>query len=207
MKVLTKEDKDAHAYHVAMEAVKGFFYGGFVAAGAFYYLKKRQPQKLAKMTTSVKTAVFAIPTAGLAAFWGDQGSWEYDQEVNQGSYKKKLKMEEYQQWSKLSTGEKIIHGLNEQKYPIIISTWVALMYGSWVYVNRDKIMTTAQKAVQARMYAQAITIVLLLSTVVLAVKEQEIEKKRPAELPEWKRVLMEREMDEKDAAQRKSEMK
>ena len=58
-------------------------------------------------------------------------------------------------------------------------------------------MTGPQKLVQARMYAQAVTIVLLLSTIVLAMKEEELNKGKPAPLPEWKKVLLEREAEQK----------
>lgn len=58
-------------------------------------------------------------------------------------------------------------------------------------------MTTAQKAVQARMYAQGITIFLLLGTLLLAMKEDEINKLKPAPIPEWKQVIMRKEEEEK----------
>lgn len=200
MKLITKEEKAAHMNHVAAEGFKGLIYGAIGSAGLFYYFKTRHPLKFKVLTPSVKTAMLAMPTISMAAFWADQGSWEFDQETYQSSFNKSKKLEEYREWNKLSQQDKIITSLNNQKYPIILSAWAASLYGSWVFVNRDKIMSTAQKAVQARMYAQALTIILLLGTVLLAVKEQEIEKKKPAAVPEWKKILLEREADAADAA-------
>lgn len=66
------------------------------------------------------------------------------------------------------------------------------MYGFWMYVNINKVMSTTQKMLQARMYAKAITVVLLLSNIVLAMKKEEIRK--PAPVTEWK-VLVKREQE------------
>lgn len=60
-------------------------------------------------------------------------------------------------------------------------------------------MTLAQKAVQARVYAQAITVVLLLGTLLLSMHERELAAKEPAPVPEWKRYLAEQEAAKKNA--------
>lgn len=137
-----------------------------------------------------------MPTVAVGAFWADQGSWEFDKKMHSSEYEEKKILEEFRQWNQLSTSDRAFTVLNDNKYKIIISTWAASLYGSWVLVNRDKIMTTAQKAVQARMYAQGITIILLLSTILLAMKEEEINKTRPPPIPEWKKVLLEKEAEE-----------
>ncbi|KAL6453272.1 RCF2 Respiratory supercomplex factor 2 [Candida maltosa Xu316] len=137
-----------------------------------------------------------MPTISIAAFFADQGSVEFDRIMHQSEYQEAKILEEYRNWNKLSLSDKCFTVLNDNKYPIIVSAWAASLYGSWVFVNRDKIMDTAQKAVQARMYAQGITIVLLLGTILLAIKEEEIKKKQPKPIPEWKKIIMEKEAED-----------
>lgn len=202
MKIIDKEERDAHAAYIATEGLKGLFYGSILSVGLYSYLKMRHPKRFASFNTSIKACIITMPTVSLAAFYADEGSVEFDRQMYSLGYANKQMMEEYRKWKNLPFGEKAISSLSTHKYKIILASWVASMYGLWVFVNRDKVMTAQQKFVQARMYAQAFTIVLLLSTIVLAVKEEELNKKKPAPVPEWKRVLLEREAEEKAAEQR-----
>ncbi|KAK9701106.1 Replication factor C, subunit RFC4 [Basidiobolus ranarum] len=52
----------------------------------------------------------------------------------------------------------------EHRYSIIGGTWAIGMSISMLYLSRQKYMTFTQKLVQARMYAQAITIIALTAT-------------------------------------------
>ncbi|KAL5450069.1 hypothetical protein PMIN06_006645 [Paraphaeosphaeria minitans] len=52
---------------------------------------------------------------------------------------------------------------SENRYPLLFGFWVASMAGSWIAVNRSP-MSGAQKLVQARMYAQGLTLAGLLAS-------------------------------------------
>lgn len=197
MKIISQEEKDAHSTHVLAEGAKGLFYGGLVSAGIFAYLKTKHPVRFASFSASVKTAIIVMPTVSISAFYADAGSVEFDKEMYQSGYENQQMLEQYREWNRMSTTDKVFTSLNTHKYKIIFSSWLASMWGSWVFVNRDKVMTGPQKLVQARMYAQAVTIVLLLSTIVLAMKEEEMNKDKPKPLPEWRKVLLEREAEQK----------
>lgn len=199
MKIIDKEEREAHASYILAEGLKGMFYGSVVSLGVYSWLKMRHPKRFASFNTSIKTCIIIMPTISLAAFYADEGSVEFDRKMYSSGYTNQKVLEEYREWQNLKTSDKIIQTLANNQYKIIFTSWLASMYGSWVYVNRDKVMTTPQKLVQARMYAQAITIVLLLSTIVLAMKTQELEKDKPKPIPEWKKILEEREA-EKDAS-------
>lgn len=195
MKIIDKEEREAHASYILSEGLKGMFFGSVVSLGLFTYLKVRHPVRFNSFNTSIKTCIITMPTVSMAAFYADQGSLEFDRKMYSSGYTNKKVLEEYRQWNNMPITDKIVGTLSNNQYKLIFSAWVASMYGSWMYVNRDKVMTTPQKLVQARMYAQAFTIILLLSTIVLAVKQQEIDKKKPAPVPEWKRILQEKEED------------
>lgn len=193
MKLVTKEEREAHSAFIIAEGAKGLFYGGIASLGLFYYLKKKHTVRFNSFNTSIKTCILTIPTIGAAALWADEGSIEFDRRMYSSEYSENKVLEDYREWNNLSMSDKIFTSLNEHKYKIILASWAGSLWGSWVLVNRDKIMTTAQKAVQARMYAQAISILLLLGTLLLAMKEEEINKAKPPPIPEWKKVLLEKE--------------
>lgn len=146
-----------------------------------------------------------MPTITVAAFFADQGSLEFDRRMYSEDFTRQKMLEEHRKWQQLSASDKVFGTLSSNKYKIIFSAWVALMWGLWKFVNRDKIMTGPQKLVQARMYAQAITILLLLGTIVLAVKEEEIKSKQPAPVPEWRRILIEQKLDSEDKSGEETE--
>ena len=53
---------------------------------------------------------------------------------------------------------------SENRYPLLFTFWVASMAGSWAAVNRQSTLSGAQKLVQARMYAQGLTLSALLAS-------------------------------------------
>lgn len=200
MKILNEEEKNLHWNTVLVEGIKGCVVGAGLAAGLVALVKKRYPTHYMKFNTSLKAAMWAMPTIATGAFFADDGSWKFDEKMYRSEYYEQLEQEKLEKWNKLSTGDKAFTMVNENKYKIIITAWAASLYGSWHFVNKDKYMTTAQKAVQARVYAQAITVVLLLGTLVLSMHEQELAKKEPKPVPEWKRYL-----DEQEAAKKSGE--
>lgn len=52
----------------------------------------------------------------------------------------------------------------ENRYPLLGAFWVASMAGSWIFVNRQSAMSASQKIVQARVYAQGLTLGALLTS-------------------------------------------
>ncbi|KAK6455933.1 uncharacterized protein RJT20DRAFT_51767 [Scheffersomyces xylosifermentans] len=193
MKIVSEEEKLAHRKVVLTEGVKGCFVGAAIAFGLVKAVKARHPVRFAQMSTSIKTAMWAMPTITMGAFFADDGSVKFDEDNYRSDFLKKQEEEKLAAYNRLSSTDKVLHQLNENKYKIIVSSWAASLYGSWRLVNRDPYMTKAQKIVQARVYAQAITVVLLLSTLLLSMHEAELQKTEPVKVPEWKKYLAEQE--------------
>jgi len=63
-----------------------------------------------------------------------------------------------------SSGEKIKDWATKNRYPIVFTSWVASMGIALGIVSRDRYLTGAQKLVQARMYAQGLTIAVLIAS-------------------------------------------
>ncbi|KAI6370239.1 hypothetical protein MCOR25_004233 [Pyricularia grisea] len=54
----------------------------------------------------------------------------------------------------------------ENRYTIVFASWLASMGVALAAVGKDKYLTTAQKLVQARVYAQGLTLAVLIATAV-----------------------------------------
>jgi hypothetical protein len=59
-----------------------------------------------------------------------------------------------------------------EKYKIISATWVASMVGSFVLVSRNPGLTGQQKLVQARVYAQGLTLGVLCASAAFEISDQ-----------------------------------
>ncbi|CUM47073.1 unnamed protein product [Debaryomyces tyrocola] len=198
MKILSDEEKNAHWNAVLYEGAKGCAVGTGVAFGLVTYMKKRHAVNYARMSASVKSALWAMPVITVGAFYADDGSVKFDEEWHRSSYLKQKEAEEMKKWNNLAWSDQLFYKVNNNKYGLIIGAWAASLYGSWKLVNRDKFMSASQKAVQARVYAQAITVVLLLGTILMSLHEQELRKKEPEAVPEWKKYLQEQSEKKKE---------
>ncbi|KAG2223006.1 hypothetical protein INT45_012305, partial [Circinella minor] len=69
----------------------------------------------------------------------------------------------------LDTKQKILRSLNKNRWQIIGGSWALSMVGSLGYTFSNRYLTTQQKLVQARMYAQAATIAVLLASAAINV--------------------------------------
>ena len=78
MKIIDKEEREAHKLHIISEGMKGMLYGGIVSLGLYTYLKKCRTALFARLNTSIKTCIIVMPTISLSAFWADAGSVQFD---------------------------------------------------------------------------------------------------------------------------------
>lgn len=53
---------------------------------------------------------------------------------------------------------------SENRYSIVAASWIASMGAAFTIVSRNKYLTRAQKLVQARVYAQGLTLAVLIAT-------------------------------------------
>lgn len=57
--------------------------------------------------------------------------------------------------------------MSAERYPIVFGSWVASMGTAFALVNRNKYLTGQQKLVQARVYAQVLTLAVLVASFAL----------------------------------------
>lgn len=207
MKILSQEEIEAHRYHTISGGVKGAI-AGFIISGALWKFApmrfpKFQPQR---WTWSIKTAFWITPPTMLTAICAEEASNSFDAMMYSNESESQYALEQHKKWKEMSLQQKLVEGLSNNKYKIIVGAWAASMYGSWVMVDKDPIMTKAQKAVQARMYAQFITVGLLLASMGLSMYEKKLHpnKEQQREKQRWDRLLADVEAEEHAAIEGKT---
>ncbi|KAJ5561727.1 hypothetical protein N7535_003812 [Penicillium sp. DV-2018c] len=173
MKLLTKEEEDAHYRNV----LKGGTVGGVLglAGGlAGVLLASRRYHTIRDLTLPMKS--FLVTSAG--TFTGiiaaDHASRSYENERN-AAYKwyenreERLRAEELRG---LTFVDRASAFARREKYKIISATWVASMIGSFVLVGRIPGLTGQQKLVQARVYAQGLTLAVLCASAAFEISDQ-----------------------------------
>lgn len=195
MKLLTQEEIDAHFYATTAGGLKGLAAGLLVTGAIFKLGARKYPNFPKNLPWSIRTAIFITPPTVGTTIWAEEASNSFDREMYSGDYDSKKKLEEYKAWSNLPIQQKFTQGVLNHKYKIIVGAWAASMYGSWVFVDRDPIMTKAQKIVQARMYAQTLTVLLLLGGMGLTLWDEKKHPENYVKKPDddWKKILQEEE--------------
>lgn len=195
MKLLTDTEIDAHWYATALGGLKGLTAGLLVTGAVFKLGSRRYPGFPKNLPWSIRTAIFIIPPTVCTTIWAEESSNSFDREMYSGEYDSRLKLEEHNKWAELPVSQKILQGMITHKYKFIVGAWAASMYGSWVFVDRDPIMTKTQKLVQARMYAQFLTVGLLLASIGLSMYDEKHhpEHYKKDEISDWERILKEEE--------------
>lgn len=175
MKLISEEEKRAHNRMVQIGGMKGFLFGTLVSVGIFGFAPRFYP-KIFNLPWSIRTAVFVVPPAFAATVNAELESQAFDYQMYSSESSQRRLLEEHQRWESLTKSEKTIEVLDGNKYKIVSGLWVVSMFGSWHFVNKDHLLTKTQKLVQARMYAQFITVGLLLGTLALSMMEEKVEK-------------------------------
>ena len=160
MKVLSAEEIAQHNHAAHMGMIKGAIYGIGVSLAGAAIAKRNFSHLLKKANWQIKTALFISPIAFSSSVVGELDSTAFGRQLHHGDMEQE-KLEEIQRWNSLTMEQKCFHTLNENRFSLLFTSWAAVLLGSWKVINRDKILTQSQKLVQARMYAQFATVVLV----------------------------------------------
>ncbi|KAI1911717.1 Replication factor C, subunit RFC4 [Ophidiomyces ophidiicola] len=173
MKILSKEQEDAH-YNAVL---KGGSVGGVLGLAAGYAgvaLASRRWATIRNLTLPMKA--FLVTSAGsfAAVIAADISSRDFDFSLHQ---EKRLVEERrarirHEEWSRMTTMERVMDFARREKYKIIGVTWLASMVGSFVLVGRNPYLSGQQKLVQARVYAQGLTLAVLCASAAFEISDQ-----------------------------------
>lgn len=124
---------------------------------------------VAKSGPTIAVASVRPLTPHPAIIQADNASRRYDLETN--PLKKQLAEEEKQQAELLAANKDGVtrakEWATENRYSIVFGAWLASMGASFGIVARNPYLSTAQKIVQARVWAQGLTLAVLLASFAL----------------------------------------
>ncbi|RDL33039.1 Uncharacterized protein BP5553_08478 [Venustampulla echinocandica] len=167
MKILSKEEEQAH-YNTA---VKGGINGGLLGlaiGGAAVFGGQRRYQLIKNLTIPMKAFLVTSTGTFVAIINADRASrgYEFNREP-QRLYKDRAAIELELLHANESTSTKIKNWGRENRYPIVTASWIASMIIAFAIVGRNPHLPKAQKLVQARVYAQGLTLAVLVATAAL----------------------------------------
>lgn len=164
MKVVTKEEEAAHY----KEVLTGGAIGGVVGLGigaAALSLGIRRYHTVRSLTLPFKAFLLSSSATFGLIVNAERYSIAFQKAKDpMYGYKSKSARTLEEAMANRSTYDKFMSWGRENRYTIVFSSWLASMGVALAIVNRSKYMTAAQKLVQARVYAQGLTVAVLVIT-------------------------------------------
>ncbi|KAM0715675.1 hypothetical protein Q7P37_009174 [Cladosporium fusiforme] len=190
MKLLTPEDESK--FYAA--TVKGGTIGGLVglAAGtAGVYGAAKRYQLIRNLTLPFKVFL-AVSTGSFAAIIAaDRSGRAYEATQHPDRQYHNARQDALLAIEAQRTGsEKAMVWAHENRYSIIFGSWVASMGTAFALVSRSP-MNTAQKLVQARVYAQGLTMAVVIAS--LALEGADMKKARDGSVVKEVRKLTDKD--------------
>lgn len=184
MKIITKEEEDAHYAQV----IRGGAIGG--AAGLALGLAgvlgaSRRYAAFRNLTIPFRAFLVSSSTTFGAIIVAERKSINFSR-ANDPMFG--YQDESQRTLSAIRDSEqnsaKLMEWARAHRYTIVTASWVASIGAALAIVGRDKYLTTAQKVVQARVYAQGLTLAVLLATAMLEMSDAKTGKGR------WETVMV-----------------
>ncbi|EPS25774.1 hypothetical protein PDE_00710 [Penicillium oxalicum 114-2] len=173
MKLLTKEEEDAHYRNV----VKGGTIGGIVglmAGSAGVMLASRRYHTIRNLTIPMKAFLVTSSGTFVGIIAADHASREFEKQQNAAKmwYENREDRLHAEEMRGMSFTDRALAFARREKYKIVGATWVASMVGSFVLVSRNPYLSGQQKIVQARVYAQGLTLAVLCASAAFEISDQ-----------------------------------
>ncbi|KAL8915374.1 MAG: hypothetical protein Q9171_000244 [Xanthocarpia ochracea] len=164
MKILTKEEEQAH-YN---ETLKGGIAGGIAGLGlgalGVWGATARYP---AFRSLTLPLRAFLITSSGTfaAIITADHYSRAYEKAQHpEEQFEDSAAKARAEERARQSTYQRFMAFGKENRYKIVGISWVASMAAALTIVGRSPYLSTTQKLVQARVYAQGLTLAVLIAT-------------------------------------------
>lgn len=203
MKIVSQEEIDGHTNATIRGAAEGALMSAGFAIPGLLLLGRRWPyfRTLPLPLKVMGTVMLVAPCISIQAerrglqfdraHWTGAGRMELDREA----------AETEARWKALSTKEKIGDWATRHQYSIIVGSWALSMAVAGGIIARDRHQTLPQKIVQVRMWAQGLTIGVLIGAGALTHNQRQAAlEHRPVD-HSWRTLLAEqaRETEERRA--------
>lgn len=173
MKLLTKEEEEAHYRSVLKGGTLGTIAGLAAGVGGVMLAQKRYAT-IRNLTLPMKSFLVTSSGTFVGIISADNASRSFEAQRNAErqwyeNREQRLREEELQG---MSFTDRALAYARREKYKIVGATWVASMIGSFVLVGRNPFLSGQQKIVQARVYAQGLTLAVLVASAAFEISDQ-----------------------------------
>ncbi|KAL4956738.1 hypothetical protein BDW69DRAFT_157924 [Aspergillus filifer] len=173
MKLLTKEEEDAHYSQVLKGGTVGTVLG-LVGGYAGVLAASRRFHTIRDLTIPMKAFLVTSSGTFVGIIGADRSSRGFEAARNQSRqwYENREEQMRAQELKGMSFADRAFAWAREEKYTIVGTTWLASMIGSFALVGRNPYLSGQQKLVQARVYAQGLTLAVLIATAAFEISER-----------------------------------
>lgn len=163
--------------------VKGGLIGGGIGLAfgvAAVGLASRRYHAFRQLTVPFRVFLASSSATFVAIIAADRSSRAYELSRHEGERRYIDEQETLQEQLDRAkpTTQRVQEWTVKNRYPLLFGAWVASMGVSWHLINRNSLLTVPQKLVQARMYAQGLTIALLVGSFSLEARDATLGKGR-----------------------------
>ncbi|OJT08005.1 Respiratory supercomplex factor 2, mitochondrial [Trametes pubescens] len=203
MKFATEEELAGHHSATVRGAIEGVLGGLVLSLPASFYMQRNWAYYRA-LPPHLKALGVIFVVAPCYAIQAERRGVEFDKSTWTGAGKAELDREERVQqsrWEMMDAKAKFKEWALQNQYKIIVGSWAASMAVAGVIVMRDRYQSTPQKVVQARMWAQGLTIGVLIAAGVLTQSSRQASHDNRSVDHSWANILAEQEKEERENAQ------
>ncbi|KAL9006917.1 MAG: hypothetical protein Q9188_000372 [Gyalolechia gomerana] len=178
MKILTKEEEEAHYRETLKGGIGGGLAGLGLGAAGVWAATVRYP---AFRALTVPLRAFLITSSGTfaAIVSADHFSHAFEKSQHpEEQFENSTAKARAESRSRQSSYEKFMTFGRENRYKIVGGSWLASMAIALTIVGKSPYLSTAQKLVQARVYAQGLTVAVLIATAIFEIGDRNKEEGR-----------------------------
>ncbi|CDS05957.1 hypothetical protein LRAMOSA08485 [Lichtheimia ramosa] len=174
-------EQEARRDQLGLEAgLKGAAIGLGIGALGFLLVSRRSPEFRA-LSRPMQAIMPTAATVSGYLFASDRATSAYEN-ANLGYTDEDLLMQLHHEEDGQEKKSGFLAYLNENRWSVIGISWAASMVGALGYSFSNRYLTTQQKVVQARMYAQAVTLAVLMASAGLSIYMGD--DKKPKDMPD-----------------------
>lgn len=147
---------------------------GLAAGVAGVAVAQRRFQTIRNLTLPMKSFLVTSTGTFVGIIAADHASrsFETQQNANKLWYENREERLRAEESRGLTLSERAVAFARREKYKIIGATWIASMVGSFALVGRNPYLSGQQKIVQARVYAQGLTLGVLCASAAFEISDQ-----------------------------------
>jgi len=206
MKQLSDKQIEEHDNASRRGAIEGVLGGGAVALAGSYWAH-HYTSTYRRLPISLKVMGIILVAAPCLTIQAERRGLEYDRSQWKGDSLRVIDekaLEEVKRWNNMSMTGKLGDFAARRQYSLIIAGWATSLGVAAAIISRNKYQTFPQKIVQARMWAQGLTIGLLIVAGALTHSQRLRQAEEGQHDHSWKDLLEQQERDHRLAAEEAS---